>query len=131
MKKKALLLLFIVFTTVAKAVDAYIDGINYSLITKAKLAKVISSDPQLAGSLVIPETVTYNDVTYNVTIIGENAFCNNSGLSSVKIPNSVTSIEQCAFYNCPALTTVVIGKNTKSIGNKVFANCHALFLRVC
>ena len=37
------------------------------------------------GDLVIPATVTYNDVTYNVTSIGHYAFANCSGLTSITI----------------------------------------------
>jgi hypothetical protein len=36
----------------------------------------------------------------SVTTIGDQAFCNCSGLTSVTIPNSVTSIASDAFYGC-------------------------------
>ena len=51
----------------------------------------------LSGSLVIPESVEYNSITYSVTSIGERAFYCCSGLTTVTIPNSVTSIGNSAF----------------------------------
>ena len=52
------------------------------------------------GCVLIPESVTNNGRTYNVTSIGEHAFYHCTGLKSVAIPNSVTSIGDYAFYLC-------------------------------
>lgn len=43
----------------------------------------------------------------NVTTIGNSAFQNCSGLTSVEIPNSVTSIEYNAFSGCTGLTSII------------------------
>ena len=45
----------------------------------------------------IPASVEYNSVAYSVTSIGDSAFYNCTGLTSVTIPNSVTSIGDWAF----------------------------------
>ena len=55
---------------------------------------------EYTGNVVIPESVSYNGTTYPVTSIGNNAFYNCNGLTSVNIPNSVTSIGSGAFYGC-------------------------------
>ena len=43
-----------------------------------------------------------------MTIIGEDAFRDCSGLTSVTIPNSVTSIDSYALYGCKRLSTLTI-----------------------
>ena len=52
---------------------------------------------EYSGSIVIPETVDYNEVTYAVTSIKEAAFANCAELASVGVPNSVISIGRDAF----------------------------------
>ena len=56
---------------------------------------------EYTGSVVIPETVTYNGTAYPVASIGNSAFYGCSHLTSVTIGNSVTSIRGAsAFYGC-------------------------------
>ncbi len=74
----------------------------------------------------IPASVTYSDVAYSVTSIGEYAFYCCTGLTSVTIPNSVTSIGDYAFAECTGLTSVTIGNSVTSIGGYAFAYCTAL-----
>ncbi len=61
-----------------------------------------------------------------VTSIGDGAFLNCSGLTSVTIPNSVTSIGIFAFRGCSGLTSVTIPNSVTSIGNYAFENCSGL-----
>lgn len=77
------------------------------------------------GSLVIPETVTYNGTDYSVTIIGDNAFSGCSGFTgSLTIPNSVTLIEVAAFRNCTGFDgNLTIGNSVTIIGDHAFTGC--------
>src|SRR5665213_3625389 len=61
-----------------------------------------------------------------VTSIGDYAFLNCSGLTSVTIPDSVTSIGSAAFYQCSGLTNLTIGTSVTSIGDYAFYNCSKL-----
>ena len=61
-----------------------------------------------------------------MTSIGDYAFWNCSGITSVTIPNSVTSIGERAFYYCSRLTSVTIPNSVTSIGNYAFENCSGL-----
>ena len=64
--------------------------------------------------------------TKHLKTIGDYAFQNCSGLTSVDIPNSVTSIGEYAFYYCRALTDLTIGSGVTSIGDSAFYGCSGL-----
>ncbi len=68
------------------------------------------------GTLIIPETVTYNEEDYTVTSIGTDAFNRCYGLSgTLTIPNSVTSIGGGAFYDCNFTGALTIGKGLENV----------------
>ena len=127
MKQKLFSLLLMAFIPIAMmAEDVTIDGINYSVIKKAKQAEVIQwITDKYEGNITIPDAVVYDGITYSVTSIGNHAFSNCSGLTSVTIPSSVTSIGNHAFYNCSGLTSVTM-PNVTSIGEDAFYGCSGL-----
>ncbi len=65
---------------------------------------------------VIPNTVK---------IIGNNAFYNHEGLTSMTIPNSVTTIYSNAFWGT-GLSAIVIPKTVTDITSAAFSNCKSL-----
>ena len=68
-------------------------------------------------------TITIPD---SVTSIGQYAFYQCSGLTTITIPDSVTSIGQYAFYECSGLTTITIPDSVTSIGQYAFYQCSGL-----
>lgn len=78
------------------------------------------------GDLVIPSSVTHGGNTYTVTRIGDYAFRNCDGLTSVVIPNTVTYIEGGAFWYCRGLTSVTIGNSVTTMENYAFGSCSSL-----
>ena len=119
----AILLLCCVGTV--KAEEVTIDGIKYDVVTKEKHAIVIDGG-NCSGDIVIPSEITHNNVTHSVTSIGDMAFYDCKGLTSIVIPNSVTSIGVGAFYNCSGLTSITIPNSVTSIGYYVFYDCKGL-----
>jgi len=61
-----------------------------------------------------------------VTSIGESAFENASGITSVAISNSVTSIGIKAFKNATGITAVDLGNSVTTIGDDAFHNVYAI-----
>ena len=99
MKKYFLLLTLLCLSLSARAHDAEVDGIFYNLDKANRTATVTfkgyyygSYDNEYSGDVVIPETVTYNGITYSVTSLGERCFSCCSSLTAITIPNSVTTI---------------------------------------
>ncbi len=115
------------------ASDTSVDGIWYNFDDEYLTAKVTyqgvyynSYPDRYSGEVVIPSSVTYNDQTYSVTCIGDGAFYECTGLTSITIPNSVTSIMSQAFQDCTGLTSVTIPNSVTSIGDYAFYGCSGL-----
>ena len=130
--KLALLLVALLLPTIATAHDFEVDGIYYYKINGNKASVTYrgtsysSYSNEYNGEVNIPESVTYNGTTYSVTSIGDRAFRDCSGLTSVSIGNSVTSIGYQAFYNCSGLTSVNIPNSVTYIGGDAFYGCRRL-----
>ena len=62
----------------------------------------------------------------SVTSIGDYAFYDCTGLSSITIPKSVTSIGRDAFYGCTGLSSITIPNSVTSIGDRAFLGCTGL-----
>lgn len=104
----------------ANADAVIINGFYYNLDTSSKTAEVTSNPNKYSGAISIPETVTYGGVEYSVTAIGKSAFRENSGLTSVIIPNSMLTIGEGAFQFCWSLASVTLGNKVKEIGQGAF-----------
>ena len=113
--------------TVATAHNFEVDGIYYNILSEEyKTVEVTSGTNKYTSDVKIPEFITYNGTTYNVTSIGNYAFYNCTSLTSVVIGNSVTSIGNEAFSNCSGLTSIVIPNSVTSIGERAFCDCSGL-----
>ena len=126
--------LLLLCSTAVVAHDFEVGGVYYNILSGVDQTVEVTyrgtsySDysNEYTGSVVIPENVTYNGITYCVTSIGQRAFRDCTGLTSVEIPNNVTSIGDYAFNNCSGLTSVEIGNGVTSIGDNAFNECTGL-----
>ena len=99
----------------ARSVNGYVDG--YLVYSDATKTVLLGCSSKAIGEIVIPKSVTS---------IGEWAFSECSGLTSVTIPNSVTTIGDYAFDDCTGLTSVTIPNSVTSIGKLAFRGCSGL-----
>lgn len=122
-----------VFKTV-KNNKLVVDGIYYNITsTTNKTAEVTFAGAtasevanEYSGKVVIPSTVLYNGVTYNITAVGDSAFKGCENLQSVTISNGVTKVGVHGFINCKGLSEVVLPKSLISIGGSAFNACESL-----
>ena len=122
MKKTLLLLCLLLTSTFAMAYDFEVDGIYYDIYTYENSNVAVSYNSKLSytGEVIIPSTVTYDNITYNVKSINYNAFKGCSSLTSVTIPESVTSIGTFAFDGCTGLKKVEFA-NIEALLNTSFS----------
>ena len=110
------------FETASTVVNThtYTDGIEYHLISL--------SNYTLVGESAFWNCIGLTSVTIgnDVTSIGSNAFSGCSGLTSITIPDSVTFMGDYAFLGCSGLTSVTIPDNVTSIGSNAFSGCSGL-----
>ncbi|MBO7239855.1 MAG: leucine-rich repeat protein [Bacteroidaceae bacterium] len=125
--------LLLLCATAATAHDFEAGGIYYKITDATNNTVAVTykgtyyyTSNEYTGSVVIPEFVTYEGVSYCVTSIGYGAFWDCTGLTSVVIGNSITSIGENVFINCSGLTSVKIPNSVTIIGGSAFRNCTGL-----
>ncbi len=93
----------------ANAYDFEVGGLYYTITSPNEPCEVAvtSGDVKYSGNVVIPESVTYNEIEYSVTSIGSNAFLQCVDLTSLEIPELISSISEYSFQGCNSLLKVV------------------------
>lgn len=110
-----------------------VDGVRYELSNDTMSAKVDVVNRE-CKNITIPETVTADGFTYQVTMIGAKAFNDCFQLEKVIIPDSVTEIEggkkdgfgcndYSAFSGCTRLESITLPNKLTIIGPGVFRGC--------
>ena len=120
----------------ANAHDFEVDGIYYSITSSSKKTVYVtykgkkdyssSFSDDYSGDVIIPESITYNGITYSVTGIVGYTFTNCNNLQSVTIPSSMTAIGNDAFNTCRSIKSVTIPNSVTSIGDWAFIDCNSL-----
>lgn len=105
------------------------NAVSYAEATKG-LLYILSDDGSFyicegAGSFeTLTDVVIANSIDgIPVTTIGVDAFCENTEVASIVIPDNVITIEDYAFFSCYNLERVRIGKGVKHIGTLAFDDC--------
>lgn len=105
LKKSAKAFLLTMFLLIASiktfAYDFAIDGICYNIQSKTYRTCNVSGYTELTNNnLIIPASITWNNIKYSVVSIEKEAFKRCSEVTSIVIPESVTSIGSSAFRYC-------------------------------
>ena len=85
---------------------------------------------QPSGFVLIPDSITtWNGLVHGtlpVVAIESRTFYNCTGITSVKIPETVKDIKEAAFESCTELVTVDMPNSVERLGNGVFNECAKL-----
>jgi hypothetical protein len=114
------------FTNIEESSTAgfMVNGINYFISSSISPKTVeVAAGGTYTGAVTIPASVSCNSIIYSVTSIGNYAFNQCTGLSSITLPGSVTSIGNYAFNQCTGLNAVTIPGSATSIGSYAFYQC--------
>ena len=122
MKRKTLVLLALITSLTGWADAVEIDGLYYELVQKTKEAEVVKSPNKYTGNIIIPDSIMFEDIYYNVVTIGYHAFEYCYELESVTIPSSVKTINNYAFNWC-GLKEVKLTEGLTTIGDGAFSSC--------
>ncbi len=126
MKKKNLIYLsFVMFLlqtgTYAHAQSILFNKVSYTLNGTDFTAEVAKQSNTLAGDIVIPDTILYDEQKYAVTGVCEGAFRACVKLTSIELPKTLRMLGNSAFLECSALASCVIPDNTiTKIGYQTF-----------
>ncbi len=128
--KYKFLFIFLALAFQVQAENFTSGGVRYTIISNTDKTVEVASSNQSAGSdgsasydgdVVIPETVSYNGRSYTVIGIGQSAFVNCVGMTSISLPSTLTYIRQEAFNVCISLVEITIPRNVTSIGYNIFS----------
>ena len=103
-----------------------VDGIYYNFDIAKKVATVTYNgsddpwnNPSYSGDVVIPATVNYEGMTFEVLTIGQYAFFFAYEVTSVSIPEGVVHIETETFADC-GFKEITLPTSIQSIGKHAF-----------
>lgn len=120
--------------------DFKVDGIRYRIVDGDAIVTfgpydilacmggtIIGACPNgYEGDVVIPETVTYEGVQYNVTAIDEMAFYACENLTSVIMPSSIISIGESAFFDSNEIKEIELPESMRNLEHFAFSHCDKL-----
>ena len=116
MMKRVLLLFFALLTIVgrvsAQEEYAWVDGVYYNFLPWDRIAYVYEPPQNDSWNIhgeaqvVVPDSVTYDNVTYVVAGILGRAFAGNYYLQEITIGANVWSVSETAFKNCNYINVV-------------------------
>ena len=77
-------------------------------------------------NLIIPNTIEYEGIYYTITSIAPYAFCEDTRVETIKLPETISTIGANAFYFCVNLTSINLPNAVTAINKQTFEQCTKL-----
>lgn len=106
-----------------------VDGISYEFYGNLS-ATVVNGATSYSGDVVIPASFEYGGKTYQVTAVGDDAFDNCTGLTSIVLPEGLLRVGK-AFGGCVGLKSITLPSTLTSLGYTAFLGCTGLQEIIC
>ena len=102
-------------------------GVNYDLDEETQTAVVVGTEDKAVTVAFIPENITVDGKTYEVTAIADCAFidCHELSVAIIKSP-TLTHIGYSAFERCYALENLLLPEGLTSFNWEAFKDCRSL-----
>ena len=99
-----------------------IDGIYYNLDINHREAAVTEGEGMYRGNVVIPASVEYLGVTFDVVVIDSWAFDMAIEITSIQLPEGLREIRRHAFWDCQ-LPVLILPSTLTEIHDMAFESC--------
>lgn len=113
----------------AAAYDFDSNGIYYTVLSftdhTCEVSGINTIDYANISDLTIPETVIYDNTSYDVTAIGKGAFRGNKNIGNIILPNSIQKLGGDAFRES-SLAEISLSENITYIPGGCFYGCKFL-----
>ena len=121
MKQTITILALLTVFSVASAQQFEVGGIAYNVLSTSQNYVEVAPrwDNPYSGAITIPQTVEHDGTTYTVTSLGDQAFYDCGGVSSLTLPATVRSIGSYCFYNS-TFTSLELPDSLRTIGDNAF-----------
>lgn len=115
--------------------EMYVDGVQidvasgytFNTIGEHTVGYTLSDKTTMGASIFFRcSGLTSVKIIDSVTTIGDDAFYGCTSLTSITIPSSVTTISKSTFYDCNSLTSITIPYGVTTIGEMAFQFCRSL-----
>lgn len=100
--------------------------ISYKINTDSNTCKILTVGTDVAGNIIIPDYITYENTQYAVTGIATEAFESCEKITGIQLPESITQIGDFAFSGCSGLTEINLPAGITTIGEYAFKSCSSL-----
>lgn len=99
-----------------------VENLMFETINETEV-KIVKCLDETIKSINIPQSIGYNNTTYNVVEIGDNVFEDYEFLENVIIPIGVRVLGKCCFNCCFKLDSINLPYTIEVIKARAFAQC--------